>query len=277
MQVYLKEFLENTPAPELPLRGLATLDDDVVALANNVRERLGITLMEQKSWQNSTQALSRWRTAIENTGIWVFFADFAIDDYDGFYLEDAKYPVIFVDNGLSIERQIFTLFHELGHVLLSKGGMFIRGELERSLAGEYQDIEQFCCDFANEFLVPKTDLQVTGKLYEAEIADYASKYKVSFDVIVMRCRDNDLLDPHKYDEFISAWKNQSARLLPATAKEDFLRTKCKCLGKKFILLAFARFEQGELTDLEMTEYLGVIVDQLPKLEALASTLPPTQH
>lgn len=269
LQIHLKDFLCDMPTPEIPLRGFATLDDDVVSLANSVRQQLGITVAEQKQWQNSTVALNKWRTAIENTGIWVFFWDFAVEDYDGFYLEDENYPVIFIDVNLSIERQIFTLFHELGHVLLAKGGMFIRGELERSLAGEYQDIEQFCCDFAEEFLVPKAELQVTGKLYEAEIEDYANQYKVDFDVLVMRCRDNDLLDPQKYDEFITAWKNQTARIRPVPAKEDFVRTKLKCLGKKFILLANDQFEQEEIGELVLLKALDVNIDQLPKLVGLA--------
>lgn len=266
-QLSLQRLLYEEVAQEITLRSIATLDDDVITLANSVRQVLGITVAEQKQWQNSSMALRKWREAIENTGIWVFFTDFEVKEYDGFYLEDEQYPVIFIDNSLLVEQQIFTLFHELGHVLLAKGGMYIHGNFKRLLSGEYDAIEQFCCEFVEEFLVPKADLLATDNL-----ADSARQYKVEFAVIAKRHRDNELLTLQQYHESISAWEKQSARSNCIPADDDFLQTKCKCLGVKFILLTFAQFARGEIDELKLAKYLDITMDKLPILEELAYKL-----
>lgn len=198
-QIYLEELLpEAPPIADIALRGLATLTSDVELLARTVRERLAISIAEQKKWHDTSTALEQWRRAIESTGIWVFFEDFAQAEYDGFYLEDDQYPVIFIDCGLSPARQIFTLFHELGHVLLAKGGILLRSDCEQALAGEYLEIEQFCTDFATEFLVPAADFELSRLDYEAAADACTHQYKVGFEVLLLRAKDLNLGDSGSY-------------------------------------------------------------------------------
>lgn len=47
--------------------------------------------------------------------------DFHKEDYDGFlYQDDGGIPKIFVDDTLDSNQQIFTVFHELGHLILEQ-------------------------------------------------------------------------------------------------------------------------------------------------------------
>ena len=86
-------------------------------LATEVRKIIGVTLQQQFGWRSEEVAIKNWRTAIENFGIWVFKRAFKDDSCCGFCLNDAHFPVIYVNNSMSKRRQIFTLFHELSHLI----------------------------------------------------------------------------------------------------------------------------------------------------------------
>lgn len=54
-------------------------------------------------------------------------------------------------------RQIFTIFHELAHLLYRTGGIDVRSEtFFRQLKGDYSRIEVKCNRFAGEFLLPES-------------------------------------------------------------------------------------------------------------------------
>jgi Zn-dependent peptidase ImmA (M78 family) len=53
----------------------------------------------------------------------VFKDAFRVDDYSGFCLYDDEFPLIYVNNSTSKTRQIFTLFHELAHLISHTSGI----------------------------------------------------------------------------------------------------------------------------------------------------------
>lgn len=103
---------------------LAELYDNVNPAARHiVRDYLGIALAEQRRWRNSAEALKVWRAALEEYGVFVFKHAFRVDSFSGFCLYDEQFPVIYVNNSQPQNRQIFTLFHELAHLLFRTGGI----------------------------------------------------------------------------------------------------------------------------------------------------------
>ena len=86
-------------------------------LAQDVRDYLGIGIGKQKSWRDEDLALKQWRDSVVNAGVWVFKRSFQQEDISGFCLNHSWFPVIYINNGQSRTRQIFTLFHELAHLL----------------------------------------------------------------------------------------------------------------------------------------------------------------
>lgn len=153
---------------------------DIKNLARRVRKCLGITLEKQKGWQSDDIALRDWRACLVSCGIWVFTAPFGNDDYEGFYLPDEHFPVIYLNHSRDRAGQIFTLFHELGHFLLAKGGMSFRGDMEKQLTGNFRQEEVFCNGFAGEFLVADDDFQAEikeGGISDEQIREYANRYR----------------------------------------------------------------------------------------------------
>ena len=73
-------------------------------------------------------------------------------------LYDSEFPIIYINNSMPKTRQIFTLFHELSHLLFKTGGIDkIRDTYVNSLSGDDRRIEIFCDKFAGDFLVPEND------------------------------------------------------------------------------------------------------------------------
>ena len=80
--------------------------------------------------------------------------------FSGFCLYDTDFPVIYVNNNKAKNRQIFTLFHELAHLLMHTGGVDTRqDDYIEYLTGNNRRIEILCNQFAAEFLVPTVDFQ----------------------------------------------------------------------------------------------------------------------
>lgn len=170
-----------------------------IQLSDFVRNRLGVSVEEQKSWSSDDDALQRWRERVEEQGIWVFKRAFKQKDIAGFCLDHPVFPIIYLNNGQAKTRQTFTLFHELAHLL------FHFNYLERtdsqhylnSLVGEDRVVEITCNLFAGEFLVPSPDFDQTvavksvDDLTDDYLTSIAKVYHVSREVILRKFRDKD--------------------------------------------------------------------------------------
>ncbi len=240
-------------------------------LAEKIREILGITIEQQFSWRNSDEALKNWRHKLETLGIWVFKAPFKDEDYSGFYLNDDDFPIIYLNNGEVKERQIFSLFHELGHFLLGKGGIDFRSDIQAHLSAKYRKEEVFCNVFAGAFLVPDSCL---SRLYSSRsiindnsISEVAKKCHVSKAVIWRRYFDNGLVARQKYENFLR--EDQTRGSSPKRIKTDggnYYGTQKSYLGHKYLHLVFNEYYQQRINQEQLADYLQVKIKSIPTLE-----------
>ena len=247
---------------------MAKVNEEATKLASKFRYRLSITLAEQKSWCDTDTALKRWRSEIEALGIWVFKDDFQSDNYDGFFLSNENYPIIYLNNNKAKSRQIFTLFHEVGHFLLAKGGICFRQDMEDELPDEFRLEEVFCNAFAGHFLVPDDDLKLDYMPNEYEIAQYASIYKVSSEVILRKCKDKGLIDWHEYKLIKQRLQDRYSSAVESKGPGgNYYATLKTYLGTKYLSLAFAKYYQRQISEFQLADYLGVKVSNLANVEA----------
>ncbi len=189
-QLTLREiFAKRNPSEPQILRD-APLDMQrpIPEQATAVRHALGISLEDQVAWKSDEVALKRWRESIEAMGVFVFKAPFKQKDISGFCLPDADFPLIYLNNSTTKTWQIFSLLHELAHLLFNVADIskFDASYVNRLPAPERR-IEQFCNKVAAEILIPSGDFarQIVGLPRNAELAeDYlfanlASRYGVS--------------------------------------------------------------------------------------------------
>ena len=218
-QLTLKEiFAKRNPSEPQILRD-APLDMQrpIPEQATAVRHALGISLADQVVWKSDEVALKRWRESIEAMGVFVFKAPFKQKDISGFCLPDADFPLIYLNNSTTKTRQIFSLLHELAHLLLNVAGIskFDDSYVNRLPAPERR-IEQFCNKVAAEILIPSGDFarQIVDLPRNAELAeDYlfanlASRYGVSREAVLRRLRDLERVGQAFYEKKAKLWAGQ---------------------------------------------------------------------
>lgn len=124
---------------------------DVAAQAAQLREAVGVTVRQQLKWVNSEQreARNRWVAAIEEKGVLVLSHSFNVEEIRGFALSGNNLPpAVIYNSGDDVRASIFTIIHELAHVLVENGDAY-----------EHRTIEKFCNAVAGNFLVPEDALR----------------------------------------------------------------------------------------------------------------------
>ena len=268
-QLNLEEMSAGVPPKATASKvNMAKVNEEAIRLAREFRDQLPITLAEQKSWRDTDTALKRWRSEIEALGIWIFKDAFQSDNYDGFFLPNDRYPIIYLNNSKAKSRQVFTLFHEVGHFLLARGGICFRQDVEEELPDEFRLGEVFCNAFAGHFLVPDDDLKLDYMPDDDDIARYASVYKVSSEVILRKCKDRGLIDWHEYKLIKQRLQERySNAAKPKNTGGNSYATLKTYLGTKYLSLAFAKYYQRQISELQLADYLGVKVSNLANVEA----------
>lgn len=178
---------------ERPRTPSATVDDDPVLVANVTRDVLRISTTNQKAWATPSVAFDEWRAALERTGHLVFLFSLGKDSCRGFSLWDDFAPVVAVNTAWNESARIFTLFHEMAHLITRTSSACV--ESVRT-ASRTDPVERWCERFAADVLMPIKDVETTlrqygwrpgGAITDLSIAGrIATLYKVSLRAAVIR-------------------------------------------------------------------------------------------
>ena len=272
-QLNLYELFENiNPATKQITQDLSFAPNvSAVEMAKNVREYFSVTIEEQSSWKTIDKAFKFWREKLESNGIFVFKDAFHTDQFSGFCLYDKNFPVIYVNNSNPPTRQIFTLFHELAHLLFKTGGIDTRiDDYINYLEGDSMQIEVLCNKFAGEFLVPTEYFNLRLKnrtIDDSMIEELAHFFHVSREVILLRLLDKKLINQKYYEEKVNAWRefiDKSSK----SGQGNYYSNQGVYLGKKYIEKAFSSYYRQQITSERLADYLGVKVKNLNGMESL---------
>ncbi len=277
MQIALREMNDDVnPSSQKIFRDIAIGEDaSVVEATGRVREYLGIDLDEQRGWRSPDDALKRWRRVLEDRGVFVFKDSFGQKGISGFCLLDAEFPVIYLNNSTAKTHQIFSLFHELAHLLQGTGGIVKNDDAYvDSLEGAAKRIEVLCNRFSAEFLVPSSDF---ARFLPEDFHDdtvvlrIAHEYKVSREVVLRRALDKGCVERRFYQQKVGEWgkASQKTRSRGGGGGGDYYATKATYLGEGFLNLAYSRHYRGLCTQEQLADYLGVRVRNLAGLEPFA--------
>lgn len=272
-QLALGELFAGRNPAERPLLMELRVDPrgDVADIAQKLRAFIGVTLEEQSStWRSEREALDRWREAFERVGLFVFKAALKQRSISGFCLYDASFPVIVLNNSTSLTRQIFTLVHEVGHLLSRTGGITLGdSEYLRALRGESRDIEVFCNRFAAEVLVPMSDLKVRARAVQptdSAVAALARTYRVSREVVLRRFLDLGLVSASRYEEKAREWTADFERTSEGGGGGDFYRTQASYLSPRLLGEVMRRYLRGAIDASDAASFLGVKPAHIAGLE-----------
>lgn len=236
-------------------------------IAAQVRDYLGVSIDEQTSWKNVDEALEKWREVFATkAGVYVFKDAFRAPNYFGFCLYDDEFPVIYINNSSAKSRQIFTLFHELGHLLFHTSGIdILDDDFIDHLGGAEQKIEIICNGLAARVLVPDDvlDEMIKGaKIGRPLATQLASGFSVSREVIYRKFLDRGLIDADEYGAAAKEWAKQM-KPKDAESSGNYYNSQRAYLGQRYIDLAFTRYYQHRFDRGQLAEYLNLKPKNLP--------------
>jgi len=247
-------------------------DSDIPDLAGSVREFLKIDFQTQTEWKTLDEGIEAWRVALATCGIYVFKDAFRNDRFSGLSIYDESWPVVQINNSMAKARQIFSIFHEVAHLLYKSGGV---DALQESFYDRFRDdyyaIEQTCNEFAGEFLLPSAVFQInTPAFNEANLTEMADSFKVSREVVLRKYLKSKLINYETYKFYSGKWSKEFLESRRNKKEDDsggsHYNTKKSYLGKHYINLAFSHYYQGKIDIETLAGYLDVKVSNLPDFE-----------
>ncbi len=246
----------------------ANLSDDPEVLAEKTRGQLGVKGFFRSATFTKEDALNEWIKILENNGILVFQISITMNKkIRGFSLIDEDVPVVVLRRSDETSAKIFTLFHELAHLLLQECGICDWEESDISH-------EKFCNHFAGAFLVPKDKLfnhpvvKANEKIREWSenfLKDIAWDFKVSKEVILRRLWILDLTSKEYYDKKHKEWESKYKEPF-GKGKRDEIKICLQERGKKYISMAFDAYERKKIDMVGLADSLGVTSDKISKVK-----------
>lgn len=246
---------------------------DIKRSANRIRSWLGLANQE---------TFATYRSKVENKGIFVFVTNgyrgqwqIAKDDpIRGFSLYYPTYPIIAIKKQISVRPQVFTLMHELGHLLLHRDG-FIDDENDFY---SNQGKEKVANEFAGNILVPDEFLSQIDmsefpynevSAYSSYLNDYSKRWAVSTEVILRRFLNEGILENRYYEEY-RRWRIG----LPSKSQEGGSRTTrfkepIRMFGVRFVGTVLNAYHENRVTLAKASTYLDNLkITDIHKLEIM---------
>ena len=267
-QVGLHELTQGrNPAERLITRDVEfTVRMSPDTMAERVRHYLGISLDQQTAWRDADEALKEWRHALYRVGIFVFKDAFRDESFSGFSLYDEVFPIIYVNNSAAKTRQIFTLFHELGHLLFRTSGIDpLDDQYVERLPERPRHIEVLCNRFAAQFLLPETAFEAAfaGHPSTERTAEMlAGRFHVSREFIFRKFLDRNLITQEDYGRAARKWAAQKQK---GSGGNPYW-SKLAYLGRDYVALAFNQYHQNRIDETQLGEYLDVKPKNVGPLE-----------
>ncbi|MEO1785176.1 ImmA/IrrE family metallo-endopeptidase [Thermodesulfobium sp. 4217-1] len=252
-QNWVKDILELWGHEKLGFAGKYNIGSPKNLVVGELRIILGLENGWARSIPNWNQALKELIVRSEKAGIFVVVngvvgndthRQLQVEEFRGFVLYDPVAPFIFINNNDAISGKIFTIVHELIHIIIGKSGSF---DLEKFQACD-DDIEQFCNKCAAEFLVPEQDLlkELKNKrnIENQDVEDLAKVFKVSSLVIIRRLLDISVINQDDFYNFYDKYLQTERKKHSKGVGGNFYATEILRLNKKFLEIVKAGVDEG---------------------------------
>ena len=205
----LVAHLRAEDAPDIPQLLRFTPSNPPSRAARILRNRLDVPLARQTQWPTPSAAFSGWREAVEDTGVLVLLLQLGPDAIRGFALWNDAAPLVAVNTTFIPQARAFTLFHEIGHLLLRQDAASDEhiGRSARLATG--YTAERWCERTAAAVLLPAPAVRAAVPTGVSEDEAYeharrlASRFKVSVRAAAIRLTELGLASNDLYALVVS--------------------------------------------------------------------------
>lgn len=258
---------------EIPKFSLsASMQEQPQEVAAKIRKHLN--LYELREIENINQALEAYIEKLESLGVAIFQLSLTQDKLRGFSIIDDVMPIIGIKRGgEQPTAKIFTLFHELGHILLNEDGFCDLSE-KASL-----EIEKWCNAFAAEILIPTSELlqmeivlqqkHTNNKIWaKKDLVELGNYFHVGPLAILRSLLENKLTTPIFYKEKHQAWNKPQFGRAKHPEGKNIAKETIREKGRTYISLAFSAYDQNRIDLKDLSDFLGIRLSYIPKTRQL---------
>lgn len=259
--------------------------NDYLTFAQKMREIVGVDIETQKSWTlnlngkrdpNHSRFLDEWKEKVAELGILIFETEkVEKTEISGLSLYKDEFPLILLNGKDNQNRRIFTLFHELTHLMI--------GESALCDMDKHNKIEAFCNKVAGEFLVPREFLEkepIVEKNSAAEWTNYqlarlSNIYGVSKQTILLRILTLNKISKEsfriQFNQLKRDAEEQEKRKIERQRKQKQsgsmapVSKKIKYEGKPYSRLILSAYDHKIITPVNFSRYLDLPVTDAEKL------------
>ncbi len=215
---------------------------------------------EEMGWGNSPVVSPIQQ--LEARGVKVFVLDeqeSANKDFDGMCYKEGPLAVVILKKCENTEHDRFTLFHEMGHLLMNTGDL------------EGRELENLCNAFASEVLFPE---EVFRRYFEEGCRIYPNTLKmlqrdwgISCDAQMYKAKDLGIITENRYIGYLVR-KNRDGQLKAMINESAYMPETTN----RFQNLVYRALSEYKITTTKAAALLGITVEELNKLNELASPL-----
>ena len=280
-QQWLRNFLIEEEHAPLQWLGAHSANSDATAIAEHIRDWLGIRVDDISALKNAKEALDYWVDKIEAKGVVVASNsthgshNIPREEYSGLVLYDEYAPLILLNPADSLPRRIFTLLHELAHLIIGRTSNMSLVDFKID-DGEYDATEVLCNTIASDVLISRdvvnecwnSALSVRENIDALQQKLHCSRSAIAVALkrygSITQQQLRELLDFYreKYYEYANTAVPSGGRAYPDKQAID------RC-GKLLTTRVLTAYEQGSINALEIYDVLGM---KLKHLTALSERL-----
>ena len=273
MLAWIQQDADELPI-ELPNYGI---DEDVDLVAQDFREFIGVFYEDQLSWQDESEAFKNWRAALEDTGIFAIQLSLGKKSIRGFATWNDYAPLVAVNTAYNKTARIYTLFHEIGHILTRKDASCLEFLSPKEANSDSNlSLERWCEQFSASFLMP-SEIFCEIALYENlgpnkmiqdidTVIRIAKKFNVSIRATSLRLQELGLAPSGFYSKVINTLSNSDWPNSGGGGKGRFVhRKRLDEFGVKSIETLFNAQKKNRINALKLADYLNLTTGQVDDL------------
>jgi Zn-dependent peptidase ImmA (M78 family) len=254
------------------------------AVAAEIRAALGVDHALQSHWRDQRVAFLAWRSKIEELGILVFQASkIESAEASGFAYWSDVLPFMVVNRKDAYARRVFSMFHELAHLMLRQSGVSdLDTDGPRPPADE--KIEIFCNQVAAAALMPRDTFLAEPMIAARGVGRYewddtivqslSLTYGVSREAIVRRLltlnRTTEAFYTRKRAQYAIEFQQQRQRDREKNAGKPIPRNMpletVANYGKPFVRRVIENYHLDRISLSDVSGYLGVKVRHVSGIE-----------
>ena len=271
-QVWMREFLQEEGQKPLEWLGRFSGSNNIDNIAKQCRQWLEIKQQEISDLKDDKEAFYYWIEKIEAKGVIVAnnnnhrFSQIDRKEYSGLVLYDQYAPLILLNPKDSYARRIFTLLHELAHLLVKPESCLSLIDF-RTDESEYDEVEVFCNNIASNILIDSSFIKNNWQhtlSFDDNVEKFINKFKVSYSAFAVAIKKINIINQTKLNELLDFYKQQYKQQPKGgrTVPDKQVLDRC---GKLLTTQVLTAYEQGSINASEVHGVLGMKLKYLGDL------------